>query len=285
MERTNKIYVVGTLTQVKDTRSGDKDGIPWIAGTAVVAGADNNEFEFKFYAAEQTQSGKENSRFANYAGLEDRVGERVKVNGEIRGRVWYNVAQGQVINFNELSAGFFNTPKPTEEDTATFEYSGFVTKPLHERYNRDEELIGYEIEIGQANYRGDNMQIVRFFVDKSNPQNVSAIERSYAKGATVSINGEIHYEVTMEEKIEEVAFGDPIVKTYQNTRKFFEITGGKQPIIEDGMAYTPAQVAELQNAYNSYLEEAEKTARDRVDSGAASPSNQPAASNTQDRLL
>lgn len=285
MERTNKIYVVGTLTQVKDTRSGDKNGIPWIAGTAIVSGGDNNEFEFKYYAAEKTQSGKENSRFANYAGLEDRIGERVKVNGEIRGRVWYNVAQGQVINFNELSAGFFNTPKPTEEDTATFEYSGFVTKPLHERYNRDEELIGYEIEIGQANYRGDNMQIVRFFVDNSNPQSVSAIERSYAKGTTVSINGEIHYEVTMEEKIEEVAFGDPIVKTYQNTRKFFEITGGKQPIIEDGMAYTPAQISQLQSAYNSYLEEAEKTAKDRVGSGSASPSNKPAASDTQDRLL
>lgn len=285
MERTNKIYVVGTLTQVKDTRSGEKDGIPWVAGTAVVSGADNNEFEFKYYAAEKTQSGKENSRFANYTGLDSRVGERVKVNGEIRGRVWYNVAQGQVINFNELSAGFFNTPKPTEEDTATFEFSGFVTKPLHERYDRNEELIGYEIEIGQANYRGDNMQIVRFFVDKSNPQNVSAIERSYAKGSTVSISGEIHYEVTMEEKIEEVAFGDPIVKTYQNTRKFFEITGGKQPIIEDGMAYTPAQIAQLQNAYNSYLEEAERTAKDRVDSGSASPSNRPAASDTQDRLL
>ena len=285
MERTNKIYVVGTLTQVKDTRSGDKDGVAWIAGTAVIAGAENNEYEFKYYAAEQTQSGKENSRFANYAGLEDRIGERVKVNGEIRGRVWYNVAQGQMINFNELSAGFFNTPKPTEADTATFEYSGFVTKPLHERYNRDEELIGYEIEIAQANYRGDNMQIIRFFVDKANPQNVSAIERSYAKGTTVAINGLIHYEVTMEEKIEEVAFGDPIVKTYQNTRKYFEITGGKQPIIEDGMAYTPAQIAKLQSSYNEYLEAAEKDAKDRVDSGSVSPNNRPAAGDSQDRLL
>ena len=45
-----------------------------------------------------------------------------------------------MVNFNELSAGFFNQPKPTEVDTSTFEYSGFVTKGIHERMNKEEEL-------------------------------------------------------------------------------------------------------------------------------------------------
>jgi hypothetical protein len=280
MERTNKIYVIGNLAQVKDTRSGDKDGISWIAGTAVVTSG-SNEFEFKYYASAKTQKGAENSRYTNYIGLSDRIGERVKVNGEINGRVWYNEGQGQVINFNELSAGFFNTPKPTEGDVSTFEFSGFVTKPLYERYNKDEELVAYEMEIAQANYSGNNMQIVRFTVPKENAQIVSAIEKSYAKGTTVAINGEIRYEVTMEEKVEEVAFGDPIVKKYQNTRKSFIITGGKQAIIEEGLAYTPAQIATLQSAYNDYLAQIERDAKER---GTISKSA-PAAGNNQDRLL
>lgn len=284
MERTNKIYVIGNLAQVKDTRNGDKDGIPWVAGTAVVTSGDS-EIEFKYYASAKTQKGTENSRFANYVTLSDRIGERVKVNGEINGRVWYNEGQGQVINFNELSAGFFNTPKPTEGDVATFEFSGFVTKPLYERYNKDEELIAYEMEIAQANYAGNNLQIIRFTVDKNNPQIVSAIESSYTKGTTVAINGEIRYEVTIEEKTEEVAFGDPIVKKYQNTRKSFIITGGKQPLIDEGIAYTPAQIAALQSTYNDYLAQVERDAKERNASGGSAIKPAPAAGNNQDRLL
>lgn len=284
MERTNKIYVIGTLAQVKDVRTGDKDGVKWVAGTAVVT-SDANEFEFKYYAAEKTQKGKENSRYANYETLANRVGERVKVNGEVSGRLWFNDAQGQVINFNELSAGFFNTPKPSEADVATFEFGGFVVKPLYERYNKEEELIAYEMEVAQANYNGDNMQIVRFSVDKDNPKTVSAISSTYSKGTTIFISGVIKYEVVMEEKVEEVAFGDPIVKKYQNTRKSFVITAGKQPIIDDGLAYSPAQIATLQSAYSDYTAQLEKDAKDKSQAGDSVVKKAPASSNNQDRLL
>lgn len=284
MERTNKIYIIGTLSQVKDIRTGDKDGIPWIAGTAVVT-SDENEFELKFYSSAKTQKGVENSRYANYETLADRVGERVKANGEISGRSWYNEGQGQIIGFNELSAGFFNTPKPTEVDVATLEYSGFVTKGIYERFNKDEELVAYEMEIAQANYSGDNMQIIKFTIDKDNPKIISAIEKSYAKGTTVSVNGILRYEVITEEKVEEVAFGDPIVKKYQNTRKSFVITGGKQVIVDEGLAYTPAQIAKLESSYNDYLAQVEKDAKARNEAGASISKPAPAASNNQDRLL
>ena len=32
-ERTNKVYVVGTLLRIEDVREGEKDGVKWIAGT------------------------------------------------------------------------------------------------------------------------------------------------------------------------------------------------------------------------------------------------------------
>ena len=284
MERTNKIFVVGTLLQVRDVRRGEKDGVKWIGGTAVVKSGDS-EIEFKYFSSEKTKAGKDNSRYPNYDGLEDRVGERVRVNGEISGRLWYNDSQNQVINFNEATAGFFNSAKPSDQDTATFEFGGFVVKPLHERLNKDEELIAYEMEIGQANYNGDNMHIVRFTVDKDSKNIINAVETAYTKGTTVYINGSIVYEVVVEERTEDVAFGDPITKKFQSTRKSFLITGGKQPIIEDGIAYSAEDIAKLESAYKLYIADLEKKAKERNTSSGGTGSNGPAVSDNTDRLL
>ena len=281
MERTNKVFVIGTLLQVKDVRQGEKENIPWIAGTAVVESG-GSEIEFKYYASAKTQEGKDNARYSNYSQLENKVGDRVKVNGELSGRVWFNDGQGQIINFNEVSAGFFNAPKPNETDVAKFEFIGFVTKPIHERMDKDgERLISYEIEIGQANYRQDNMQIIKFTVPVTSQNIYNAIAASYHKDLTVSISGEIVYEVVTEERVEEVAFGDPIVKKFQNTRKSFNITGGKQPIFDEGIAYSKADIAKLQGAYNAYLAQVEQDAKNK---GTVS-NNTPAKDSNANRLL
>lgn len=284
MEKTNKIYIVGTLTEIKDERTGEKDGVKWIAGTAVVQSGDN-ELELKFYSPALTKAKKENVKFANYESLATRIGERVKVNGDLNGRLWFNDTQGQVINFNELSAGFFNVPRADEVDICEFEFGGFVVKPLHERLDQQEKLIGYEMEIGQVNYRGDNMQIVRFFVDPSSQKAISGIQNAYLKNTTVFVKGNLRYEVVLEEKTEEVAFGDPIVKKYRNVRKSFVITTGKEPITDDGMAYSPAQIASLEAAYSAYSAGLEKDAKNKSQAGETVITKAPAASNNQDRFL
>ena len=113
MERTNKIYVVGTLTDIRDLRDGEKDGKKWIAGTAVVSSNDS-EIEIKYFSLDTTKDGAPNKRYKNYTELASKIGGRVKVNGELSGRVFYNESTSQIINFNEVSAGFFNDARPTE---------------------------------------------------------------------------------------------------------------------------------------------------------------------------
>ena len=282
MERTNKVFIVGTLKELPadKQRTGEKDGVAWIAGSAIIESG-KSEIEVKFFALEKTQDGKDNKRYPNYVALPKLVGQRVKVNGELSGRVFYNATQGQITSFNEITAGFFNSAKADEADAATFEYSGFVTKPLHERLNKDEELVAYEMEIAQANYREDNMQIFKFTVDKDNTRIRSAIESSYVKNTTVFITGQIHYDVVMEERTEEVDFGDPIVKKFLNTRKTFVITGGKQPIVEDGLAYTSEKIAELEAAYKTFLADVEEQAKSSSNVAKAEPAK---TSNTN-RLL
>ena len=283
-ERTNKVYVIGTLLRIEDVREGEKDGVKWIAGTAVVKSGDN-EIEFKYYSSAKTQKGKDNSKYASYLNLESRVGERVKVNGDLSGRVWYNEAQGQVINFNEVNAGFFNTPKPTDVDTATFEFGGFVTKPIHERYNEKEELIAYEMEVAQENYRGNNMQVVKFTVDKENREVYNAIANAYTKDTTIFINGEIRYEVVLIEKTEKVAFGEPLVKIFPNTRKSFVIKAGANPILDEGLAYNSEDIARLKKSYNEYIADLEKEAKNKNQAGESVVKSQPATSSVQNRLL
>lgn len=283
-ERTNKVYVVGTLLRIEDVREGEKDGVKWIAGTAVVKSG-KNEIEFKYYSSAKTQEGKDNSKYASYLELKNRVGERVKVNGDLSGRVWYNEAQGQIINFNEVNAGFFNTPKPTDVDTATFEFGGFVTKPIHERYNEKEELIAYEMEVAQENYRGNNMQVVKFTVDKENREVYNAIARAYTKDTTIFINGEINYEIVSIEKTEEVAFGEPLVKVFSSTRKSFVIKAGANPILDEGLKYSSEDIARLKNSYNEYIADLEKEAKNKNQAGESVVKSQPATSSVQNRLL
>jgi len=275
MERLNKIYVVGTLKEV-EIRKGEKDGKNYVGGSCVVV-ANDQPIELKFFSNELTKEGKVSKKYNNILELESMVGRRVSSNGELTSRAFYQESAGQTITFNEINAGFINLVKDTVADTATFEFSGYVVRPLYERLNKDQELIAYEMEIGQVNYSGENLNIIRFTVGKDSSRIISAIQSSYGKNATVSINGEIHYQVTEVEKKEEVAFGEPIVKKFTNVIKTFVITGGK-PVIVSEEAYTPTQIAALESAYADYLKSVEKEAKTKVQSGQVAVTPAPAKS-------
>jgi hypothetical protein len=139
------------------------------------------------------------------------------------------------------------------------------------------------MEIAQADYTGENLRVIRFTVGKDSAKIVAAIQSSYTKGTTVSINGEIHYEVNEIEKKEEVAFGEPIVKKFTNVIKTFLITGGK-PVIVSEQAYTPAQISALEAAYSEYLQKVEKDAKNQVQSGQVAVNPSPAKSSKQGLL-
>ena len=265
MERLNKTYVIGKFRDL-ETRTGQANGKNYIAGSFKVDVTPENIVEHKFFSFETTTDNKPNSRYKNFADLQSFDGRRVKVSGEINSRAFYNSREGQVIHFNEINSGFVNLAKDTDASVATFEYSGYVIKPLHERMNKNEELVAYEIEVGQADYSGENLRTVRFTVDKNNGKMVNNIQTHYTKNTTISISGEIQYLVTVIEKTEEVMFGDPIVKTFENVLKTYNITGGKQPIVSD-QAYTPAQISALESKYQEYLLQVEKDGKAQAESG------------------
>lgn len=265
MERTNKPYIVGTLKEV-NLRKGSKDGKDYIGGDFVVEVTPTNLIEMKVFSFAKTNDGKENKRYSNYETLESLKGRRVKVTGEFSGRAFYQASQGQVIPFNEITASFINLAKDTDENTATFEFSGYVYKPLTERLDKEEKVIGYDLEVAQANYNGDNIQVIRFSVDPEARGIVNSVRNNYTKHSTISFSGIILHTPVTQTKTEEVEFGDPIVKTFTSVRKSYLITGGKAVIMND-LAYTPAQISALESAYANYIASVEKDAKEQASAG------------------
>jgi hypothetical protein len=283
MERTNKVYIVGQLQEVK-LRDGDKDGKAYIAGDIAVEVSEDNLIELKFFSFATTADGKANKRYANFKELESMKGRRVKVSGELSGRAFFQAGQGQVITFNEVTASFVNLAKDVDEPVATFEYSGFVYKPLIDRTNEEEQLIGYDLEVAQANYKGDAMQVIRFTIDKDSVNIANSVRSHYLKHSTVTFNGIIKHTPLTQTKKEEVEFGEAIVKTFTSVKKQYLITGGKAPITTE-VAYTGAQIQTLESSYAQYLSSVEADAKERATSGEITTTPQPAKKSDINSLI
>lgn len=271
-ERTNKLYVVGELIEVNKRQDKDREGNDYIAGDIKVLVKKekdgDNVVSLSFFAKRLTKEKKENPRYKNYQSLEGFLNKRVKISGEVQGRAFFSSAQGQVITFNELSAGFVNQALDTDASAATFEFSGFVNKGLVERRNKEDKVYSYDLEVGQADFSGERLNLVRFNIDPESRNIVAAVQSQYTKGSTISFVGEVEFKSTIETRTEEVAFGDPIVKTFTNVIKRYLITGGKETIMGE-TAYSADKIAQLESAYKDYLLEIEAAAKNSAQSGSA----------------
>ena len=253
--KVNKVYVVGTVQEVNTNIRTSNDGRDYINGKVIVKTVINDVeslIEMKVLAFAKTKSGDDNRVYQSYTKLDGYLGKRVKISGEFREGSMINQTSGGVNHFNEIYLKFVNPAKVDDMDCATFEYSGFVVKGLYERKDKEDTLLGYRIEVGQANYNDTSMQVIRFDVHKDDLNIANVIESNYLVGSTVSFNGNITYISRKETKTEEVAFGDPVVKTFVVSDKTFRITGGNEPYgDEDPATYTQAEIKKFVEAYKA----------------------------------
>lgn len=266
MENKNYIAVTGQLVEV-NVREGEKDGKRYIAGDLVVKVSETNLVQMKFYSSEYTQAGKVSKKYTSLQQINGLKDTRVKITGSFAGRMFYNNQAGQVTAFTELQVSFINPAKDTDVDSAIFDYSGYVHKPLTERMNKEEQLIGYEMEVGQADWSGE-LDVVKFFVRPEARGIAESIRDNYTKHLTVAFAGVINHFTTTETRTEEVAFGEPIVKVLPVVRKTYEITSGKQPIVSE-LAYTAEQISALESAYAQKIINVEREAKENASSSQA----------------
>lgn len=251
--KKNDVFIVGTLVNVKtDVRTSDgKNYISGKISVKVVLNGVENIIDASIFAYEKTKEGADSKMFKTYAGLESMLNKRVRVTGSLGEGAIVDQSTGDVRHFNQINARFINPAYTTDtEDKATFEYSGFVTKSLFERKDKEDNLLGYRIEVAQANWNDDNCIVVRFDVDKDDIRKAETISAHYLPGATVEFQGVLTSVTTMETKTVEADFGEPIVKVFPKTEKAYTIVSGNLPLDEnDENAYSEAFKRQLVAAY------------------------------------
>ena len=277
----NKVTVKGTLAEVDTKISTTAAGKKYIGGKIVVRVVQDgveNLIDMKIFAFEMTKANTVSKLFTAYTKLEGMLNKRVAVEGEFREDKMVDQGSGSIRAFNTISAKFINELRGDEPDCATFEFNGFVVKELYERRNKEDELYGYRIEVGQSNYNDTMLQVLRFDVDKNDVNIATAIQSNYLTGLTVTFYGTLSQITRTEVKVEETAFGDPVTETKVYTDRAYRIRSGNQPLEEgDPNAYTMDEI-------NTFIEAYKKDNEDRIEKakngGEEAVSETPATSPT-----
>lgn len=271
--KKNEVFIIGELVDVKTDVRTDTKGKTYIGGKVsikVVANNVENIIDVSVYANEKTKEGADSKMYKSYLTLDSLLGKRVRVTGTLGEGSIVDPSTGDVRHFNQINAKFINAAYSTDvEDKATFEYSGFVVRPIYERKDKEDNLLGYRIEVAQANWDDTNCLVVRFDIDKDDTQKAAVIEANYIAGATVEFSGNLGAVSTIETKTIEADFGDPITKTFAKTDKTYSIVSGNLPLAADDekayndtiiktliAAYKQSDVARVEKARNSASTEA-----------------------------
>ena len=270
--KTNSFKIVGTIKETKELEcKTSKAGEEYLSGTVTlevnVPGEETSLFEVEVYQKKLTKDGKPSQLFDTYLSLVGKVGQKYVVNGSITENRFFDKKTSTLASAYKLSGKWFNPAKIGENDEASFEFSGFVNKVLTERTaKKDNALICYDIEIGQASYNDDKCSIYKFQVDPNNISVVSGIQSAWAIGSTVKFFGKLSCVVEQQTVEEKSGFGETKVKTYVNTKKRFWITGGDMPIT-NGNQYSLADVQNLKQVYAKKDLELNSAAQSNVSAG------------------
>ena len=271
--KKNNVFIIGTLVDVKTDVRTSAEGKTFIGGKAsikVVLNGVENIIDARLFAMEKTKAGADNKMFKTYSTLESLKGKRVRVTGSLSEGSMVDESTGDVRHFNQIEAKFINAAYSTDtEDKATFEYSGFVTRPITELFDKEENIRGYRIEVAQANYNDTNCFVVRFDIDKDDIKKANVIRENYLVGSTVEFSGTLGATSTVENIVVEADFGEPTTKTYVRTDKKYTIVSGNLPLAEDDeQAYSGEFIKTLIAAYKQADQDRVEKARSKVEDTA-----------------
>lgn len=256
--RENSIKIVGTLKNA-DIKTGNRrdNGQEYVSVNATIESfinGKNHEYEVSFFASRLTRDGKESQLFNTYSKMNELVGKKVDVSGDIRENRYWSTNLNQMISAQQLSGRFINVVDNATIDAATFVLGGFVVRSPIEKTNKNGDVYRYDVSIGQSNYKGDGMSMFVLHINPDDREILAGVE-GYEVGSTVKLNGVLDFTVEqVTVKDSNGGFGESVAKTYTNKQKNFFIKGGSNPIDGD-TAYTMEDTKRLISAYKAHDEE------------------------------
>lgn len=239
--QVNRATIVGAVTAIDMVDDFNKAQKPVKRGTLTVK-VGESELLLQFYFAETYNNGNAN---ASYNIMNEMaIGSVFSFDCSLEeNRFAPRDGSGEIAKSYRLRINFINKLRQGDTEGAGFEFGGVVLSPLKEVV-KDDEIVRYDIIIGQPKYRvEEGFNSFRFNVDPRNTQLVDAVRDNFKPMDTVKINGHIVNEVVITEVTEEALFGEDIVKTYQNSFTFYNIAGASR-VSEDNI-YSEEQINHL----------------------------------------
>lgn len=278
MEKINSVTIIGTLveTTLKEgitKATPERPSSKYINGSFVLKvnnKATNSEMlvEIPVFTSELKKDKTVSKVYEALQTLESNKGRRLEVHCGLTENKFYSDRNGAIIKTNKLRMNFFSVLPvgDTREDSATFSINGFIVEPLKEKNNKDGDLICYELKLGQSDYNEKKADIFTITVDAKNQSAADYIRDNYQKGDTVTLNGHLNYSVDTVTVKQEAEFGEPIIKTYQNSIKQFVCDSGKKELDGYSDEVINSLITGAKEDDNAVLEKARNTA-------PANPSN------------
>lgn len=246
-ESTNNVNLIGKLAAIEHREGKDDNNIPYIAGKAMIKTGEDNIIPVDFFQKAKTNAGNDNSVYAGIVTMVEEFKTIAKDGEEEADTVQIGGSNLSENSYTDIKTGIFHRGFQTRAafysrknggDTENkFTLSGIVMGVIEEVVNEvptgnlliDLLVIGY-------NNRGD---VIRLNVE--DPKGAAYIKNSISKGDEVKFQGEIINAETKTEKVEQVAFGDPIVQVITKIERKLIITSAtaaKASAVEDSEVQT-----------------------------------------------
>lgn len=273
--KDNEVQIIGTLVEIKNFNQDSytaKDNTlhDYISTTIVVKceTVENGEpvenlLQLSAMVEKLKKDQTPNTNYERLLKLESLVGTRIVIPARFKSNRFWSQNNNQLVNGTKLEFTYYRPATSREtDDKATFEFAGFVLKEFVAKENKEGNLLGYQIELAQANYNRTNMQTVIFTLPKDNKY-IDALQKVYTQFSTVKIYGNCRNVVTTETVAEEPAFGEPIVKTYTHSDRKFIITSASQPLTDEH-EYKEQDIRMLVEAYKAEAAKISAESNDEV---------------------
>lgn len=253
-QRQNYFNLTGTISAVDIQPGKTQNGVDYIRGTITVA-ADDSEFNVTFFEMKKWKIGtpqeRPNPRFVEVQELSN--GQAVAFSCSLEENKFAG-NDGSVISNEQLTLNFINQPRQGDQPGLTFDMVGVVLAPLKEIKDEKDNTSGYEIKLGQGQYRAERgFSVVGLNVDPNMTAAVNYIRDNYKIGDTVRVSGRGKSIIETTTKTTETLFGEPQVETYQNHTTNYFIEGGLQ--VSEAMVYSKEEIEALTTFTKEFEEE------------------------------
>lgn len=244
---------------------------PYIAGDLVIQTGKDNVVKVNMYANKVKKDGGESKLYKSFMSVMNNYKSIADVGEEAADVVQFNSAEfkpspflandGQLIENYRVKGVFPNRVTGDYKPKAQFEIE-VVIDSIFDEINSETEMETGAIII-KAYFVGWGNSVVQLEFVVENPKGISYIKSQYKKGDTVKLVGQLINEEVVVKTVEEMGFGEDVVRENKRSKRKLLVTRGSTPYA-NGQGYAIEEVSEAIKIRNINLKS--KTGKKKIKS-------------------